>query len=344
MNDERKLATIRTIANLEPIPNADLIEVATIDGWKVVVKKGDFQIGDKCVYCEIDSILPAGPEFEFLAPRHYRIKTIKLKGQLSQGICFPISILDGRKYGTDTRESPAYSIDEGTDVTGLLKITKYEPYMPESLSGLAKGILPSSIPKTDEERVQNIPSVLQRHKNRLMYITEKLNGTSMTVYYTDEFGVCSRRLDLKETEDNAYWRMARIANLEEKLKSVGTPIAIQGELIGHGIQKNPYKLSQGDLQFRLFNVFDINRGQYFLFDALKSFAVAYDIPMVPVLDEEFELDHDVDALLQLAEGKSTLALVEREGIVFRSLDFVYDQDIGRLSFKAISNKYLLSEK
>ena len=91
---KRKLATIEKIAALNPIKDADAIEVAAIRGWKVVVKKGEFQVGDLCVYCEIDSVLPERPEFEFLANKNYRIKTIKLRGQVSQGIAFPLSILD----------------------------------------------------------------------------------------------------------------------------------------------------------------------------------------------------------------------------------------------------------
>jgi len=138
----RKLASIQRIKNLEPIAGADAIEKATVLGWQLVVKKGEFAIGDLCVYCEIDSRLPDRPEFEFLKARGMRIRTVRLRGQISQGICFPLSIL------------PVYTdVQEDTDVTELLDITKYEPPIPAQLAGVAKGLFPSFIPKTDETRV-----------------------------------------------------------------------------------------------------------------------------------------------------------------------------------------------
>src|SRR3954469_22798694 len=105
----RTLASIQTVNAAEPIPNADAIERIRVLGWWVVVKKGEFKPGDKLVYCEIDSLLPERPEFEFLRlssfkpaqlddagetilPAGFRIKTVKLRGQVSQGICFPLSI------------------------------------------------------------------------------------------------------------------------------------------------------------------------------------------------------------------------------------------------------------
>lgn len=95
--EERKLATIEVIKDLRPIEGADAIEVATVRGWQVVVKKGEFSIGDLCVYCEIDSVLPPRPEFAFLEKVKYRIRTIRLRGCISQGIIFPMSILEN--YG-----------------------------------------------------------------------------------------------------------------------------------------------------------------------------------------------------------------------------------------------------
>ena len=100
----RKLASTQTVNAAEPIPNADAIERVRVLGWWVVVKKGEVRPGDKVVYCEIDSLLPERPEFEFLRassfkpahddiPAGFRIKTVKLRGQVSQGICFPLAIL-----------------------------------------------------------------------------------------------------------------------------------------------------------------------------------------------------------------------------------------------------------
>lgn len=171
---ERKLATIQKIKDIYPIDGADSIDRATILGWNLVVKKGEFKSGDWCVYCEVDSLLPIREEFEFLRkscynPRtnRFRIKTAKLRGQISQGIAFPLSILGDMNLTT---------LKEGDDVTDLLNIIKYEPPIPSELGGDVKGSFPSFIPKTDEIRIQSVPSVLERHKGRRFVITEKVDG------------------------------------------------------------------------------------------------------------------------------------------------------------------------
>jgi RNA ligase (TIGR02306 family) len=94
----RKLASIQRVNAVEPITEADAIERIRILGWYVVVRKDEYKVGDLVIYCEVDSILPDRPEFEFLRTRNFRIRTIKLKGQVSQGICFPLSVLEN--YGT----------------------------------------------------------------------------------------------------------------------------------------------------------------------------------------------------------------------------------------------------
>ncbi|HEX9972761.1 MAG TPA: RNA ligase (ATP), partial [bacterium] len=144
----RKLATIQKIKNLEPIPEADKIEKATVLGWQLVVKKGDFKVGDHCVYCEIDSVLPEKPEYEFLRPRKFRIKTAKLRGQISQGIAFPIGAI---------KELANVEIKEGLDVTEIIGVQKYEPPPAVMMSGQVKGGFPGFIPKTDEMRIQSVP-------------------------------------------------------------------------------------------------------------------------------------------------------------------------------------------
>lgn len=152
----RKLASIQKIKDVQPIQGADTIEVASVLGWKVVVKKGEFQVGNLMVYCEIDSILPEKPEFEFLRNKNFRIRTIRLRGQVSQGICFPLSVLPTN-----------FEIEEGKECTEVLEIIKYEPPIPASLSGIVKGTFPSFIPKTDETRVQVLQELLQG--NRVLY-------------------------------------------------------------------------------------------------------------------------------------------------------------------------------
>jgi RNA ligase (TIGR02306 family) len=177
----RKLASIREISQLLPIENADKIELAIIDGWKVVVSKG-LNVGDRIVYCEIDSFLPIKPEFEFLRKSCYkkladgtegfRLKTIKLRGQISQGLCIPLNQLP---------QIADKAI--GNDVSDILGIIKYEPPIPAQLQSICKGNFPSFLKKTDEERVQNLGKEYKEYltSNKQFYASVKLDGSSATV-------------------------------------------------------------------------------------------------------------------------------------------------------------------
>ena len=334
---ERKLATIRKIKDLQPIEGADKIEAATIDGWKVVVAKDvGHKIGDMIVYCEIDSFLPIREEFEFLRKSCYkkmddvegfRLRSIKLKGQVSQGLVLPMSIF-GDFYWT------AY---EGLDVTQKLGIIKWEPPIPAELAGKAKGFFPSFLRKTDEERIQNLDLEWEELKKLKYYVTEKLDGSSATFYFRNgEFGVCSRNLELIETEDNTFWKVARQLDLENKMKAFGANISIQGELIGEGIQGNPYKVKGQTVRF--FNLFDIDLGEYHSLSMMEKTFTEMGLEMVPVLDKDFTLPQTIDELLRWTDGKSELnPNFWREGVVIRTLD-------RKKSFKVISNKFLIEEK
>lgn len=333
----RQLATIQEIKNLEPIPEADAIERATVLGWQLVVKKGDFNIGDLCVYCEIDSLMPDRPEFEFLKPRGMRIKTVRLRGQVSQGIAFPLSILP-----------PDYSYSIGTDCTDVLGITKYDPPMPACLSGAAKGKFPSFIPKTDETRVQVLQKVLDKYQGHPCYVTEKLDGSSATYYIKDgEFGVCSRNLDLLEDADNSFWKVARQLNIEEKLRSLKVNIAIQGELVGEGIQDNKLKLKGQTVYF--FNAFDIDKFQYFEFEAFKNLIDTLELNVVPIIDQCACLSNDIETLVAASMRKSLInGNIWAEGIVVRplkeSIDLLLSNENfnnGRVTFKVINPEFLL---
>ena len=169
----RKLATIRTVTEILPIKGADMIVLAVVDGWKCVVKKDEFKAGDSAVYCEIDSFLPIKPEFEFLRKSSFkrmgdkegfRLRTVKLRGQISQGLLLPISVL-GREP------------QPGEDITEELGIEKYEPPTPTCLSGKVVGPFPATVQKTDEERIQNLAIDFKSYKYRTFFVTEKLDGT-----------------------------------------------------------------------------------------------------------------------------------------------------------------------
>lgn len=332
----RKLASIQEITAINPISGADSIEVANVLGWHVVVKKGQFEAGEPVVYVEVDSVLPEKPEFDFLRKccfvdkngfKGYIVRTAKLRGQVSQGIVFPLSIIPGGKY------------DMGQDVTDLMGIVKYDPPIPATIGGLAKGPFPAFIPKTDETRIQAVPGILDRHGGAECYVTEKLDGSSMTAYMRDdEFGICSRNLELKPTDNNALWRTSARYDLKGAIEDMGGDLALQGELIGPGIQGNKYKLA--DTQFRVFNIYDIGKGRYLDF-AESQRRLDGRVWGVPLVEDRLVLDESVDGLVEMAKGKSALADIHREGIVIRPLVETLDPELGRLSFKVINPDFLL---
>jgi RNA ligase (TIGR02306 family) len=309
--------------------------VATVKGWKVVVKVNEYKVGDLAVYYEIDSFLPIRPQFEFLrkssfkrmgSSEGFRLKTIRLRGQISQGLLTPIpdGILDPK---------------EGDDLTEALDIVKYEPPIPAQLAGKIKGTFPSFIPKTDEIRIQNFESEVGFSPiGERAYVTEKLDGTSFTCYFNNGvFGVCGRNWELSETSDNSLWRMANVLQLKEKMTKHGKNIALQGELIGAGINGNLYGLSDHKLFF--FTGYDIDKGRRMFFDELEWVLFGLQLQMVPLLEKYgFVIPNEsniVDYMLKYAEGKSVLNMeVDREGVVVRGLEREF-------SFKAISNTYLL---
>lgn len=325
----RKLATIRRIDDIQPIPDADAIVCASVGGWRVVVKKGEFEVGQLATYFEIDSWIPASiapflckDHREFNGVAGARLRTVKLRGQISQGLLIPCI---------------AGEWQEGDDVTEVLGVQKYEAPVPAQLSGMVRGEFPSRIPKTDQERIQNLQTELTEWV-ALGYeweVTEKLDGTSMTAYVLDGvFGVCSRNLDLLESDANTFWRIARALDLETRLRAIGRDIAIQGEVIGENIQKNPYQLK--GQHFYLFDIYDIALGRH-LFPAERH-ALNLALNHVPVLATEKISSDSIPGLLLAAEGKSALnPKTEREGIVFKCLAH-------ELSFKAISNKFLLKHE
>ncbi len=340
---ERRLATIQRIKSINSIEGADRIQVATVLGWQVVVEKNKYEVNDLVVYCEVDSLLPERPEFEFLKDRNYRIKTVKLRGQISQGICFPVSILPRQ-----------IDVLEGEDVSELLGIKKYEPQIPAMLMGWAKGNFPTLyIPKTDEIRLQSIPAILDEIRGKVVYVTEKADGTSATYFVREEFGVCSRNLELKEDDKVAYWSWARKNEIEDRLRSLHKNIAFQGELCGPGIQKN--RLGLKDFEVFFFNIWDIDGRRFFNFNEFCDTITWLGLKRVKVINvdgfSEPIFDWTLEELLEMAKGKyegtkyGQGQLHNREGIVIRPVEEVYSEVLkGRMSFKVLNNDYLLSCK
>lgn len=340
----RKLATIRRIDELRPIEGADAIECAVVGGWTVVVKKGEFVPGELAVYLEIDSWVPTELA-PFLSkgtePREYngvkgeRLRTVKLRGQVSQGLLIRPSVVDNAAFAVGGIEFPPI---EGLDISERLGIEKYEAPVPAQLAGQVRGNFPGFVSKTDQERIQNLTKELEQWQDNPQFtweVTEKLDGSSMTVYVRDEDeGVCSRNLDLKLDENNSFWKVAIRENLIEKIRATGRNLALQGELIGEGIQKNPYGIKGQD--FFVFDIYDIDLGDYMTPFERRVFCDTHKIKHVPVIAKEMVIGEFVQGLLTMAEGKSMLnPNAEREGIVFKCNTF------GGPTFKAISNKFLL---
>jgi len=340
----RKLATIRKIDLIRPIPDADAIECAVVGGWNVVIKKGDFKAGDLAIYCEIDSWIPTelapflskGKEpREYNGVRGERLRSVKLRGQLSQGLLLDRFVaLD--KVG---------EIHEGMDVSDLLNIVKYEPPVPACLAGKARGLFPSFVPKTDQERIQNLTTEFAewvRPGFPIMptwEVTEKLDGSSMTVYVNEQDqGVCSRNLNLYDTEGNTLWQVAHRDQIITALQDSQRNLAIQGELIGEGIQGNPYKIK--GQSFYVFDIYEIDKGSYMTPTQRRDFCEFHELLHVPVIAFGAHLYDTlgmatIDSLLEFAEGKSELnPQTDREGLVFKCNE-------QQKSFKTISNKYLL---
>jgi len=352
----RKLATIRKIDNLLPIEGADLIVTAVIDGWTVVVKKNEFDVGDLCVYFEIDSFLPDGnPAWQHLVDKSsrtfdggkgHRLRTIRLRGQLSQGFAAPLHIL-----GQPHEIFPIGEGCIGADVTEDLRIKKYEAPVPAELSGQVRGNFPGFIPKTDQERCQNLGvDIFVTNEDSRYEVTMKMDGTSFTAYYRDGAdGVCGRNWELQVNDDNASNTLVRMfidSGLQAALREFGLNYAVQGELMGPAIQGNREAFTAARLF--IFDIYDINGGRYLspedrhrVITELWNRGLNRDVVQhVPVMSMGVTLAElgigNIGELLAFAEGPSFIHPV-REGLVFKRAD-------GGFSFKAISNAFLLKEK
>lgn len=359
----RKLATIRQISNLSPIDGADAIVVAQIDGWKVVVKKDEFIVGDLCVYCEVDSFLPDGTSaWQHLVDKHarmfdgvrgHRLRTVKLRGQVSQGFAFHITdALQGAwKHGNTDIALEGRGLEINDDVSDILSIVKWEAAIPGELAGQVNGNFPVFIPKTNQARCQNIgAAIFIDNKDSRYERTLKLDGTSFTAYnFDNQSGVCSRNWDLTvngATSNNTYVRMFTTSGLQLALAEIGGNYAVQGELMGPDIQRNREGLHAHAVY--VFDIYDIDASEYLApakrmecLDELYRLGVSRAlITHVPVLGNNDSLEDlgitDTDGLLAHAEQPSIKHPIA-EGEVYKRID-------GKFSFKAISNRFLLKEQ
>ena len=343
----RKMASIQIIRDITPIEGADAIVLAHINGWAAVVKKGEFSVGQYVVFCEIDSWVPheiapflsKGKEpREYLGVKGERLRSVKLRKQLSQGLILPINIL------------PQGSYHEGEDVSEKLGIVKYEPPVPVQLTGQVKGNFPSLVSKTDEERVQNIRG-LEKYLDEVFVETEKLHGTSVSFVLNEnsEMEVCSRNLSLKEDENNLYWKLAKKNDALSMLKSVRNyyeatgvsvkSVAIQGEGVGQGVQKG-WEYGIQIPEFFLFTI-QVN-GVKIAEEDFQYISTTLGVKSVPQVRRATlrqlvgDAENISSALLKRVEGRSLIdGKTIREGSVFRCFTD------SSFSFKVVNNQFLL---
>lgn len=372
----RKLATVRRIDEIQPIEGADKIVKARVGGWWLVTAiDNGFKEGDLVVYLEIDSWVPheLAPFLSKGAePREYngvkgeRLKTIKLRGQVSQGLILPIKS-DATGWFIDTSTDYVFTLsnlEEGKDLTEVLGIQKWEKPESGTSGGLTKGSFPPFIRKTDQERVQNIlKEVFIDNIEEKFEVSMKLDGSSMTVYAIEEdminaeasgncpmhVGVCSRNQELKmDQEGNRFVDTVYKIGLDAALKTLGKNIAVQGELMGPGIQGNREGFST--YKFFVYDIWNIDEQCYHtpmermeIMKQLKALCfdhVDFDhVPVIGIITPygpgalTSDLNKQCQELLEFAEGPSINHPI-REGLVWKRLD-------GKFSFKTISNQFLL---
>jgi RNA ligase (TIGR02306 family) len=332
----RSLVTIQKVKEISAIADSDFLELAHVMGWQCVVKKAEFQAGDLGVYYEVDSFLPLDDRYEFLRNSSYRenddngkgfrIRTVKMRGQLSQGLLLPLS-----------KFPELEGCGEGTDVTDKLNVKKW--YIPETAAdgGVIIGERPYGIPASDEIRIQSSLELLEELKGKPYYITTKMDGTSGIVYCIDgKFGCCSRNKEIKDEESALYWTPVYKYGLKEKLGSLGRNIVLTGEICGPGIQKN--KLRLPGIEWYVFDVKDWDSQKYLPYDEACKICADLGIPIVPLEERGEHFDYSLEQLLEKATGKYPSSL-DKEGIVVRNA-----LSPKAVSFKVLNNDALLKEK
>ena len=329
-----KLAEIQTINEITPIEGADRIELAKVQGWQSVVQRGQYSVGDRIVFIPIDTVLQPSVWNSHLHDKEdptkpIRVRSVKLRGVYSQGLIFPLSII-----------TPEMNVDELAQELGVIK---YEKPIPAHLSGEVFGDFPTHlVSKTDEDNLKSNIEVLEELRQAdSMQATLKMDGTSAT--YIKEtngnFRVCSRNLELRDTESNVHWQMARKYDIWNNLNS---GYAIQGEIAGPGIQGNPAGLSEVTLF--IFNVINLYSRKPLARDSWDS--AFKDIPHVKCVmnwTKQQMVQMDVDYLQDFVNTVSYQNGKPAEGLVFRGIKdgkIMYSQKLQKmLSVKIINQNY-----
>lgn len=365
----RKLVTVRKIDDIQSIEGADLIVKATVDGWNIVVKKDEFSVGDYCVMFEIDSFLPIDDDrYEFLKKSSYkkmngqeglRLKTVKLRGVVSQGLVLPVDRFPEIQEYAEENGGLEVIEEERHDLSELLGVVKYE--IPDVGKGCKPaGNFPWYVSKTDEERLENLYKDFSvRYKDVAFTPTLKLDGSSTTLvcvnnenYFfdseeTDNNGfqaiVCSRNLALKYDPESMFWKGWEnddlVNNIKQWTLDTGIQVAVQGELMGPGVQGNKEQLHR----FRVyaFRVYNIDEQRFMNLDEMKTFCNDVGMYTTVIYDsfKPFSEFESLDEIMRYADGPS-INSKNREGLVYVS----EDENGERISFKTISRKFLLKSE
>lgn len=339
----RKLASIQYVHDVWPIDGADRIECIGVLGWRCVAKKGEFAVGDLCVYFEIDSFLPVDERFSFLGPTNlktnellgegYRLRTQRFRGQISQGLALPIGIL------------PEGDWQIGVDVSEILGVRKWVVSERAGSGGTIIGGLPPEVPKTDETRVQAEPGLIDEFSGVPYYITTKMDGTSVTMYRIGgRFGICGHNYELADDGKCSFWKWAHEHAIEERLANAGLDdVVFQGEFCASGIQGNPLGLKRPE--WYVFTVRDARANKRLGIEEMGKVCERVGFAMVPVEEtgDGFPY-HSVEDLLERARGFYSNGRT-KEGIVIRPQEPVYSPTIGGcLSMKVINNDYLVKKR
>lgn len=375
----RKLASVQTVKAIKPIEGADRIEIVQILNWDCVARKGEYRVGDKVIYFEIDSLLPDIPAFEFLKGsswsqklNKYKISTHKFRNQISQGLVVSINEFPNiiKQIAVALEPSLASDIDKititkpeelenGTDLTEVFGIEKYEP--PVSNGPLGDIIHHEwYVPKTDEERIQVcaenvLPKYVESEQDD-WYASIKLDGTSCTVGLFDDAFLIGGRNQWYKDENMYTITVKKYGNLQEKLnkylKETGKYLVFQGELCGPGIQGN--KLGLKEKEWFIFNVFTSKTGTYdsytkvdvgTMVDICGNFGLRV-VPIVATADkfdfkENTNIDTIVNNLLKYVDNFKYRNYFEEASPNQIAEGLVFRINDMTNSFKVISNKFLL---
>lgn len=336
----RKLASVQKISSLTPLGKNNQEELATVLGWKVLVRANQFKVGEKIIYFEIDSILPSGQKWtKKIKPKHLHVQTVKRYNEIFQGMIMKLDTLLKIDYNMKIDE-----LEEGHDLTEFLGVTKFDENSEEGKKEKEKKFPTDIIEKSDEIRVQSNLTYIELFSGKEFYSSIKYDGSSATYLIepnTNKFKVCSRNLGISEDEKNIYNDIAIKYDIKNKLLKTGGLYAIQGEVYGPKVNGNPLEIPE--LSIAIFTIKNIKNNYYLGLDEMRKVCKELDLPMVEVVEEGVFNYKTVEELIEKSKGNYPGTNGPREGLVYR-LKEGWNIDGKRFSFKVINDDYLLKSK